>query len=178
MGIYDEEQYPWLSEEKLFIKDAIDSGKIVLGICLGAQLIADVLGAMVYKNTHWEIGWFTINHLPEIHHTILSDAIPEKTKVYHWHGDTFDIPEGAKSLVESEACKNQGFILDDRVVGLQFHLETTLESATALIENCGDELDDSHYVQSEEAMLSDPQRFLDINRIISSVLDALEDNNT
>ncbi len=178
MGIYDEESYPWLSAEKRFIKEAINSGKIVLGICLGAQLIADALGARIYKNEHREIGWFNISRSPDTSGTILSTAIAEQTEVFHWHGDTFDIPDGANALAESEACKNQGFILHDRVVGLQFHLETTFGSATALIENCRNELDGSQYVQSEGEMLSNIQRFSTINKVMFSVLNALESKNT
>jgi len=174
MGVYDEETCPWLRKEKKFIRDAINSGKIVLGICLGAQLIADVLGARVYKNIHREIGWFDISRSAEAGGTILSKAMPERVEAFHWHGDTFDIPEGAILIAESEACKNQGFIMDDRVLALQFHLETTLESARSLIDNCADELDGSSYVQSKNEILSNPQRFSNINQVMRSVLAALE----
>ena len=174
MGIYDEVDYPWLAAEKQFIKQAIEAGKKVLGICLGAQMIADVLGAKVYPGKHREIGWFDIERSAGVADTILAEAIGEKQQVFHWHGDTFKIPKDAVALGGSEACSNQGFIYDNRVVAFQFHLETTLESATALIENCGDELDGSHYVQSADEMLADPQRFTDINRIMVKVLEAME----
>ena len=174
MGIYDEQAYPWLKTEKQFIADVVAAGKILLGICLGAQLIADVLGAKVYRNKHKEIGWFNIRRSPEAEGTILQQALPAQAEVFHWHGDTFDIPEGAQPLAESDACPNQGFILDDRVVAFQFHLETTLISAQALIDNGRDELDGSQYVQTESEMLSCPQRFSNINRIMRSVLETLE----
>ena len=174
MGIYQEEIYPWLRLEKKFIKEAIQSGKTVLGICLGAQLIADALGSRVYKNRHREIGWFNINRLAQASNTILSEAIPEQAEVFHWHGDTFDIPQGAAALASSEACENQGFIMDDRIVALQFHLETMPESASSLVENCGDELDGSAYVQSKNDLLSNRQRFSSINQIMLSVLEAVE----
>jgi len=174
MGIYQEDIYPWLRMEKKFIEEAIQSGKTVLGICLGAQLIADTLGSRIYKNRHREIGWFNINRLAQASNTILSQAIPEQAEVFHWHGDTFDIPQGAVALASSEACKNQGFIMDDRIVALQFHLETTPESVSLLVENCGNELDGSAYVQSENDLLSNRQRFSSINQIMLSVLEALE----
>ncbi len=174
MGIYDHETYPWLVDEKHFIKAAIDAGKVVLGICLGAQLIADVLGAKVYQNKHREIGWFNINRLSGVDDTILADVLPGRVEVFHWHGDTFDIPDGAVSLAESEACPRQGFIFDNRVVGLQFHLEVTAESATALIEHCGDELDGSDYVQSATDMLVDTSRFFAINEVMLAIINALE----
>ncbi len=177
MGIYDEENYPWLNSEKELIKSAIKSEKIVLGVCLGAQLIADVLGAKVQRNRHREIGWFNISRLSDTDNTILSTVIPDNAMVFHWHGDTFEIPKGAYPLAESEACKNQGFILNNRVLALQFHLETTIKSASALIENCRNELDGSQYVQSEEEMLSNKQKFTDINQIMFSILSELEDKN-
>ena len=178
MGVYDETNYPWLSAEKRFIQEAIKSGKIVLGICLGAQLIAAVLGAQIVKNEYKEIGWFKINRSIDAKESILSSAFPDQAEVFHWHGDTFNIPKGAKCLASSEACKNQGFIIYDRVVGLQFHLETTFLSATSLIENCRDELDDSEYVQTENEMLSDKLKFARINQIMHDVLTTLEIQHT
>lgn len=174
MGVYDEDKYSWLAAEKQFIKNVIAAGKPVLGICLGAQLIADVLGARVYKNEHREIGWFELQTKDEINQTILADVFPPSLNAFHWHGDTFDTPEGAVSFVASEACKNQGFILNDKVVGLQFHLETTPESAQALVDNCADELDGSRYVQPAQAILADTQNFITINQVMNDLLNAME----
>jgi len=173
MGIYDYAAYPWLKAEKTFIKQAIGAGKTVLGVCLGAQLIADVMGKQVYGGKHKEIGWFDIHKSPELQGTILDDVFPQSLQVFHWHGDMFDVPEGAQALASSAACPNQGFIFEDRVVGFQFHLETTFESASALIENCGDELDGSQYVQSKEEMLGEQTRFKRLNQTMYGVLDAL-----
>ncbi len=177
MGIHDERHHPWLEAEKEFIRAAIDAGKIVIGICLGAQLIADALGAKVYKNKHREIGWFDIIRNPELNNTRLSEAIPERIEVFHWHGDTFDIPNGARAVAKSDACAHQGFIFNDRVVALQFHLETTLDSVSELINNCGNELDNSEYVQSKDEILSSSQRLENINKIMSSILSALDIKN-
>lgn len=147
-----------------------------MGVCLGAQLIAAAMGAEVYKNDHKEIGWFSINRSPEADTTIIATAIPQQAEVFHWHGDTFNVPVGAKSLASSNACQNQGFIFDDRVVGLQFHLETTPELIQELINNSRHELDCSSYVQSEEEMLANPQRFARINQIMAAILETLEKN--
>ena len=174
MGVYDEQIYPWLKLEKKFIKEAISSGKTVLGICLGAQLIADTLGARVYQNKYREIGWFDIIRSKEAENTLLAKALPQKAKVFHWHGDTFDIPNGAIPLARSEACQNQGFIFEDRVVAFQFHLETTLTSAKKLIDNCRGELDESKYVQSENEILLGTERFSSINKIMLSVLETID----
>ena len=176
MGVQDELQHPWLKKEKQFIKDAISAGKVVIGICLGAQLIAEVLGANVYKNKYREIGWFNIAANPQISRTILKDIFPPRIEVFHWHGDTFDIPNGAIPIASSEATQHQGFILDNHVLALQFHLETTSASAKALIDNCRDELDDSKYVQDENELLAKPQRFNDINHLMSQILNLLENN--
>ncbi len=174
MGVDDEDQYPWLKQEKQFIQQAIESGKIVLGICLGAQLIAAALGAKVYKDKNPEIGWFNIDRHIEAEKTILSSVILPQLEVFHWHGDTFDIPVGAQSLAFSVACQNQGFIFDNRVVGLQFHLETTPEIARELVNNCRNELDESRYVQSEGEILADPEKFFRINQIMADILNSLE----
>ncbi len=178
MGIYDEDDFSWLKAEKTFIRETIHCEKIVLGICLGAQFIADALGAKVFKNQYKEIGWFDIKRTPAAGNTILSTALPDHMEVFHWHGDTFEIPQGAVLLASSDACKNQAFIMHDRIVGLQFHLETTMQSARALIENCRDELDSSPYVQDESTMLSNTDRFVTINEAMRLVLEALESKNT
>ncbi len=174
MGVHDDLEYPWLQEEKSIIKESINAGKIVIGICLGAQLIADVMGAKVSKNVHREIGWFPIVRKITPDESPLADAFPERLDAFHWHGDTFEIPEGARPLATSEACRNQGFVYEDRVVGLQFHLETTPESAAALVHHCAKELDGSKYVQSGDEMLSDERRFIKINRVMSSLLEKIE----
>ncbi len=174
MGIYDEGIYPWLNDEKRFITEAIASGKTVLGICLGAQLIADVLGATIHKNPYREIGWFPIRRPSEAETTPLSLAFPDEVEVFHWHEDTFDLPEGAISIAESEACKNQGFVMDDRIVGLQFHLETTYASAQTFIQHGEEELDDSPFVQTGNEMLSQNERFTQINQIMHAVLEVME----
>lgn len=173
MNIYQQDLYPWLRDEKVFIKEAIDAKKVVIGICLGAQLIADVLGAKVYKNKYREIGWFPVRTDKQLKTTNLSKAFPSEFFAFHWHGDTFDIPQGAFSIGETSACKNQGFIFQNHVVALQFHLETTKESIVALVENCRDELDGSLYVHSENEILVDQKYFLQAQDIINRLLDVL-----
>ncbi|WP_438864071.1 type 1 glutamine amidotransferase [Neptunicella sp.] len=170
MGISDETDYPWLQAEKQFIKQAIDAQKRVLGICLGAQLIADVLGASVTSNTYKEIGWHKIRLSAEAELSWLAEVFPANLEVFHWHGDTFSTPGGAIALASSEACLNQGFVYLDRVIGLQFHLETTPQSAAALIQHCIHELDGTDYVQSAAQMLADSDKFVTINQIMEKLL--------
>lgn len=144
MGVYDEAVYPWLAEEKSFIKQIIAQNKPVLGICLGAQLIAEVLGATVKKNSQREIGFFPVTGDGKI--------FPAEFMAFHWHGDTFGIPDDAVHLAASAACKNQAFIYKTNVLALQFHLETTEESLMALYKNCRDEITDGPFIQTMEKM--------------------------
>ncbi len=174
MGVDDEFQYPWIHQEKIFIREVIDAGKLVFGICLGAQLVANVLGANVFKNAHREIGWFPIECSLKIYETILGNVLPQKMDVFHWHGDMFEIPDRATHLASTQVCPNQGFILDNHIIGFQFHLESTMNSVRALIDNGRNELDGSQFVQTELEMLIDKSKFDRINSIMYSVLEKLE----
>lgn len=147
MSVNDEMQFPWLHDEKHFIAEAIKSNKAVLGICLGAQLIASALGARVYPSPEKEIGWFPVLAEPVLPGTFV---FPEKTNVFHWHGETFDLPSGALHLGTSPACQNQAFQVGDRVIGLKFHLEITPKSAKAIVSHYANELlQMSRYIQTE-----------------------------
>jgi len=176
MSIYDESKNPWLRGEKRFIRQAIQKEKVVLGICLGAQLVADVLGAKVYPNGYKEIGWFPVQKTGESSGSAVAPLIPDGIEVFHWHGDTFDMPDGAVHLLRSEACENQAFIYNEYVLGFQFHLETTPGSLQALIENCGNEIIDGPYIQKPDFMLADKNRFSQINRRMIGLLEGLAKN--
>lgn len=173
MSVHDEAQYPWLAGEKRLIGQAINSGKIVLGICLGAQLIAAVLGARVYRNRQKEIGWFPVWKTAEAGSAAMAGALPSRMEGFHWHGETFDRPPGTIHLARSEACENQAFAYGARVLALQFHLETTLESARTLIEHCGDELVAGPTIQTAGQMLGDAGRFRGINETMCRLLDTV-----
>lgn len=170
MGVYDEAIYPWLSTEKQLIKAAIAEHKIVLGICLGAQLIAEVMGAKVSANDYKEIGWFPLT-IPETASTNPVAALLKASPLaFHWHGDTFDLPPHAQLLASSLGCKHQAFCIGDKVWGFQFHLETTRASAEALIHQCASDIDGSRYTQSAAAMLAEEERFAKINQTMSDIL--------
>ncbi len=174
MNIYEEEKYPWLPGEKKFIRDAIDAGKAVLGICLGAQLIADVLGARVFPGDVKEIGWFPITLTEDGRQADIFRFLPWKFKVFHWHGDTFSIPERSVHLARSAGCPNQGFIYDGRVLGLQFHLESTEVSIQKLVENCKNDIVEGKYIQSAEEMIFPGiGNFCQINDAMFGILDYL-----
>ena len=175
MSVNDEDQLPWLVLEKEFVRKVIASGKPVLGICLGAQLIANALGGKVFPNAVKEIGWFPIR-------SVLSNAasafvFPESVEVFHWHGETFSLPSGAIRIAESDGCENQAFQIGRSVVGLQFHLETMPESARELVAHCRDELIPSRYVQNEEDILSKSlESYTAINQLMGDVLSYLLQN--
>lgn len=170
MSVNDEADHPWLVTEKRFIREVIAADKAVIGICLGAQLIANALGARVYPNAEKEIGWFPVYAAPA-HAKQSLFSFPAQTDAFHWHGETFDLPEGATRLARSAACENQAFQVGRRVIGLQFHLETTEESARAIVENCSDELVPARYVQTEQAILSvEARRYRAINALMAQVL--------
>jgi GMP synthase-like glutamine amidotransferase len=173
MSVNDEQMFPWLVHEKRFIGDVIARGKPVLGICLGAQMIANVLGSKVYPNPEKEIGWFPIQSTPTTGpHNVF--RFSDQCMVFHWHGETFDLPQGATRLAKSAACRNQAFQFGANVIGLQFHLETTPASARELVANCRDELVPAKYVQSEASILAVPaEHYRAINTLMDEVLSFL-----
>lgn len=175
MSVNDERRHAWLAHERAFIRAAVEQGKRVLGICLGAQLIASALGAKVYPNTAKEIGWFSISANPSAQdHSAFH--FPAEALVFHWHGETFDLPVGSIHLSRNMACENQAFQVGTRVIGLQFHLETTPESARALVAHCREDLQPATYVQSEHAILSVPEgHYSAANGLMSDVLTYLAD---
>src|SRR5205823_5670297 len=118
---------PYLRQEQGFIAQAIAGGKPVLGICLGAQLIAGTLGARVYRNPVKEIGWYPIRLEDAAADDCLFRELPPEHIVFHWHGETFDLPAAAVPLASSAACRHQAYRVGSNVYGLQFHLEVAPE---------------------------------------------------
>ncbi|MBP2630495.1 MAG: Glutamine amidotransferase type 1 [Firmicutes bacterium] len=175
MNIYDEENYPWLADEKVFIRESIAADKVIIGLCLGGQLIADVIGGKVTQNPYKEIGWFPICLSEEAKKSPLFSFFPEHPVVFQWHGDTFStLPEDAKCIAESEACKHQAFIYKNRVFGFQYHLENTLSIINGLVENCRDEMVPDIYVQTPEELLAHPEYIEKDNKLMNRFLTQLE----
>ena len=169
MNIYQHERHPWLVPEKALIRAALDGGKRALGICLGAQLLADVLGGAVTRNAESEIGWFPVTLTEAGRAVSLLADLPDSFTAFHWHGDTYALPQNAESLAFSEACAQQAFSVDrGRVLGLQFHLEVTQANANVWFENERPQV--ARYVQSPEHILAQSACFEDNNRFMRSVL--------
>jgi GMP synthase-like glutamine amidotransferase len=173
MGVYDDDMYPWLIAEKELIGSAIAAGKKIMGICLGAQLIACVLGAKVTRNAHREIGWFPLQISADAGEHPIASILTECGQVFHWHGDTFELPPQAQLIASSQACAHQAYVIDNQIYGFQFHLETTEKSAGALIKHCAEDLDNSVYVQTAEEILRDKHKFVAVNKAMSAVFNQL-----
>ncbi|NUM88597.1 MAG: type 1 glutamine amidotransferase [Bdellovibrionales bacterium] len=155
MNVDEERQYPWLRTEKKLIERAVDAGNPIVGICLGGQLLGQVLGAEVRKNRHREVGWHEIRRTED--HPGLA-SWPESLPVFHWHEDRFTLPAGTRSLFTSIATEHQGFALGDRIVGLQFHPESSREWIVSSCEDL-DERYSGPYVQRQDSI----RRGLDVH---------------
>jgi GMP synthase-like glutamine amidotransferase len=173
MGANDDARYRWMKGEKLFIELAIQKEKKVLGVCLGAQLIAHILGAKVYVNPQKEIGWFPIElNPPNVRHNPLN-VLHQRTTVFHWHGDTFDLPKGAVHLARSRACENQAFAMGNNVIGLQFHLEMGMPHIESLLRYASTDITAGDFVMDPQEMLDlAPSQLAPLNAALYRFLDA------
>jgi GMP synthase-like glutamine amidotransferase len=134
MSVHDEAAFPWLTEEKAFLRAALRAGKITLAICLGAQLLAQALGGEVRPNPEPEIGFWTVRFSAKALTHPLLRGWPDKATVLHWHFDTFTVPPGSLRVGMSAGCAAQGFVWGDGVIGLQFHPEMTEAMVEQLIQ--------------------------------------------
>lgn len=151
MNIYQHRDHPWLVAEKAAIAAAVARGARVLGVCLGAQLLADVMGGKVMQNAEREIGWWPVRAVAEGAGSRY--AFPVEATVLHWHGDTFTLPPGATRLAESAGCAQQAFAWGERVLALQFHLEMGGAAVAEIAAGCGNELaGGGRWVQPAEAL--------------------------
>jgi GMP synthase-like glutamine amidotransferase len=173
MSSGDEAEYPWLKAEKRFIRSAVSTGKIVLGVCLGAQLLAEAMGGTVQKNRQREIGWYPVSLTEDVKGHPIFKMLPATFMAFHWHGDTFTLPPAARRLAFSEACDQQAFEIG-RAIGLQFHLESTKDSIERLIENCGGDLIMGPYVQDITQIRDGFKNLAGINEDLVRLLDAIE----
>jgi GMP synthase (glutamine-hydrolysing) len=170
MNIYQHRDYPWLVDEKRFLAKAIARNKPLLGICLGAQLLADLLGGKVVQNRCKEVGWWPVRFLDR---SSPFDGFQAEGMMFHWHGDTFDIPNRSRRIADSDGCANQAFIFGDRIVGLQFHAEVTPADPAAFCDSAPQDLADGPFSQSREAMLTSPPDMSAVDAGLYRLLDHL-----
>ncbi|NIG53504.1 gamma-glutamyl-gamma-aminobutyrate hydrolase family protein [Chitinophaga sp. Cy-1792] len=173
MGVYEVAAYPWLTEEINIVKSAVAKGKKVLGICLGSQVLAAALDANVYPHTQQEIGWFPIDFTFQDKAAQLLGVLPQHMIVFHWHGDTFDIPAGATRFAASAACSNQAYIFNN-AIGLQFHLELTPDSLQDMLKNgIGEIAAGGAFIQHQDTILQHQELLTDTNNTLIRLLDYL-----
>jgi len=172
MSANDESRFPWLVDEKQLIRRAIEAGRQVLGICLGSQLIASALGARVYPSREKEIGWFPVRAVPGAGPDVV--RLPAEAMVFHWHGETFDLPAGAILLATSEACRHQAFQVGRGVIGLQYHPEVTPDAVLSMVEHGRPEIVPRRFIQSTNGMLGvAPDAYADAHAVMQTVLSYL-----
>jgi GMP synthase-like glutamine amidotransferase len=169
MNIYEYERHPWLRGEKALIRAAVDAGRRVLGVCLGAQLLADVLGGPVTRNAYSEIGWFPLELTAAGRRSPFFAGLPQRFTGFHWHGDTYALPPGAECLAASEGCAQQAFSLGERLLGLQFHLEVTRPNAEEWFRH--ERPVPARYVQAPEQILAQGESFEENNHWMRAVLE-------
>ncbi|MCB9480395.1 MAG: amidotransferase [Desulfobacteraceae bacterium] len=161
----------FIEKEILWVKNLLKKNHKVLGICLGAQIIAKALGALVFKGKESEIGWFPVFLDKSIENEDLKNIFNESELVFHWHGEAFDLPVGAKRIFFNDASDCQGFYKGN-AAGFQFHMETQMETAEALIENCPEDIEKTGvFIQTKEEILRDNKNFDSINSLMNRFLD-------
>ena len=171
MSVHDTDAFPFLNAEMDLVRAAVAAGRGVIGLCLGGQLIARALGGRVGPSPAREIGWWPVAATEDA-----EGLLPARFEAFHWHGEAFVPPPGARRLASSEGCPAQGFALGERVLALQFHLETTPAAAAALIRHCPEDLAPGRWVQGADDILADAGRFEAANALMTTLLDRLTGN--
>lgn len=173
MGVYEEDKFPWLIQEKKFIADSIDKGKLVLGICLGSQLIASALGAKVYPNQEAEMGVFPVHFNQNAAIDPVFSHFGNTLDVLHIHNDTFDLPENAVCMASSVLTPNQAFKYGSNVFALQFHFEVNQQQLSAFRDRAFTDNLKGKWIQSGSAIMSYSELIQSNIAILFKVLDSI-----
>lgn len=167
MGVHDDARFSWLTAEKHFIEETIGAGKRVLGVCLGAQLVAHVLGARVYRNRFKEIGWYPVQSTEAGR----ARGLPKEFLAFHWHGDAFDLPKDALHLAKTAACEHQMFAVGPNVLGIQFHLEVMRAGVEEMLRHGATDLGEGPYMQTPAAMTTSDGNVVAAHSLLDGILD-------
>jgi GMP synthase-like glutamine amidotransferase len=170
MSANDEARLGWLGPEIALVRQATAVDKTVLGICLGAQIIAKALGARVYPGSAKEIGWFPVQRAGS--HSLF-DGLPGSFTPLHWHGETFDLLHEAQLLAKSKITENQAFAVGQRVLGLQFHMEATEESVRALLKGAAHEIGYGVFQQLPDMIVAGLNQCANLRPLLDTVLGRL-----
>lgn len=173
MSANDRDRLPWLEQELAGVRLALEQDQAILGICLGAQVLAQAAGGRVVPNAQPEIGWFPVSLTDSGRDSPLFGALPSTFEAFHWHGEMCRLPSNVPALAASEACPVQAFAPAVRALGLQFHLESTRQSVADLITHCGPDLVAGPWVMSTSRMQGDELLYARSNRLMDSLLDRL-----
>jgi len=173
MGVYDTVDFPWITAEIKFIQEAVEKGKIVIGICLGSQLVASALGAKVYKNKELESGFRPVKFSVEASADEIFRHFPAELKVMHMHFDIFDLPEGAVTMASSDITPCQAFRYGKNVFALQFHFEVTETNAPLFIREVTPALIPGRYTQNPEEMSLEIPACRYNNQVFTNMLEAI-----
>lgn len=171
---YDEENYTWLKEEKRWIRSIIEKNKHVLGICLGAQLIADTMGGEAKRHTHKEIGWWLVQFNEKVLTHPLLKGMPKEAIFYQFHQDTFTISESSEHLAGNQASINQAFSINDRVLALQFHPEVQMTAAKNMLKSFKiNPKENKTFIQNAKEITKE-KHFLNSENLLYAILDNFE----
>ncbi|MFN8288126.1 MAG: type 1 glutamine amidotransferase [Chitinophagales bacterium] len=171
MSVNDESIYAWLKPEKELVRQTVKADKLILGICLGAQMIASALGKAVYKNGKKEIGWFPVT-LTQAGENKLSSGWHNQT-FFHWHGETFDLPEGAELLASSSACLNQAFIIGQKIWAFQFHPEVNQQVLHQMVSSGSAELIKEEFIMTPDEVLQQEPIIQQTRPLLFNLLDKI-----
>ena len=169
---WEEDVHPWLAPEKEFIVRALDNNKPILGICFGAQLLAEALGGSVFRNENEEIGWIEVTLTEEGRNSFLFQNVPETFLTFHWHSDHFSLPAGCIRLAYSEPTANQAYVCKERpIAAMQFHPEYTRDMVKQFAREWGDEWQKGPFVAGKEAVLAQTEKIPDTYWLMTTMLD-------
>jgi GMP synthase (glutamine-hydrolysing) len=170
MGVYETERYPYLRDEMALVESALSRNKPLLGVCLGSQLLASVLGARVAPSGGKELGWHRVSLTPAAVEDRLFRGVPDSFVAFHWHGDIFELPSGAVTLASSDKTACQAFRYGDRAYGLLCHLEVNERLVAGMVEAFRSELEDEK-IDAEELITATPKQLAQLAPIAETVFE-------